>query len=449
MNVWWKRALAAAVVTVVAVLVWRALQPQPVLVDVEAVRRDRLVVTVDDDGRTRVRERYTVSAPIAGRLLRTALEPGDPVQANATRLAEFAPVAASLLDARGRAEAEARLRRAEASVHEAEARREQVRAEAAFAESALQRTQELHAGQVLPTEQLEAAERDAERARAGLRAAEMAVRVALHERELAAASLREPAPGDVGETRRTSGSTPDPEARHGGVHPVGSPAREGPDAGRAGARVLGLRSPIDGLVLRVFEQSARTLAAGEPILEVGNIGSLEIVADYLTQDAVRIRPGMRVLVQGWGGEDGDGEPLALEARVQRIEPSGFTKVSALGVEEQRVNVVVDPDGDVTRWATAGLGDGFRVELRIVVWEEDGVLVVPTGALFRQAGAWAVFVVDDGRARLRRVALGRRGALEARVLEGLAEGDTVVLYPSELIGDGAPVEPREPAAPPPA
>ncbi len=411
-----RRALWIAFAALVVFLAARAFRPMPILVDVAAVERGTLRVTADDDGRTRVRERYMVSAPVDGRLLRTVLDPGDAVVANETLIAEFAPVLPHLLDARSRAEAEARLGRAEAALEQADARRAEAEAELTFAKAELERARNLVSGGIGTREALERAERDERRATSALRAAELAVQVARYELELAGASLVGPA------------APAESEPRAGGN---GEPLE-------ADGRLL-LRSPIDGVVLRVFEESARTLLAGTPILEVGTTSALEIVADYLSQDAVKIEPGMPALVTGWGGEAAPGEEHVLRGVVRVVEPGGFTKVSALGVEEQRVNVIVDPLGDLDEWAA--LGDGYRVELRIVLWEADGVSIVPTGALFREGDRWAVFVVEDGETHPRVVELGHRSGLAAEVLAGLAEGERVVLYPSELVGAGTRVDVR--------
>jgi len=205
-----------------------------------------------------------------------------------------------------------------------------------------------------------------------------------------------------------------------------------------------LLAPIDGQILRVFEESSRPMLAGTPLFEVGDTSALEVVADYLSQEAVKVQPGMPVWIEGWGGE------RSLEGRVRLVEPGGFTKISALGVEQQRVQVVVDPpaphpsgppagEGFATDWSA--LRDGYRVELRIVIWAGDGVLIVPTGALFREGDSWAVYVVRHQIARRREVQLGHRNGLEAEVLGGLEPGDVVVLYPSELLADGSEVEAR--------
>lgn len=389
-------------------LLW---QPRPLPVDVATVARGDLVQTVDEVGRTRVRDRYTLSAPIEGRLLRTPLRAGDRVAAGRTVVAEFAARPAPLLDARTQAEREAAIRRAEAAVAAAAARRSQAQAEANAAATEAQRVRTLHQDGLTSTAEREHADRDERVAAEGVRAAEFAVQVAEHERELARAS-------------RVPSALPDETPQ---AEPAPPPAP------------LALRSPIDGVVLRVHEESARALAAGAPILDVGDLRQLELVADFLTQDAVRVRPGMPVAVERFGALDAQGQSQRLQAVVQRVEPGGFTKVSALGVEEQRVAVVATPAGAVDDWQA--LGDGYRVELRIVVDERKDVLRAPVGALFRRGGGWAAFVVRDGRAREVAVQVGRTTAGHAEVLGGLAAGDVAVLYPSELLVDGAPVRPQ--------
>jgi HlyD family secretion protein len=420
MGVSLKRGLWVAAAAFAVLLLVRAFRPVPVLVDVAPVQRGTLTVTVDDDGFTRVRERYTISAPVEGRLLRPPLDPGDDVQAGDTVVAEFVPVAAGLLDPRSRQEAQARLLRAQAAFHEAEARREQAAADLRYAEAELERVRELVKRKFQAQEALDEAVRDEQRAREGLRAASFAVQVTEFERDVAEASLREVSPEEVMER---AGDQDGGEARGDRV---------------AEERRVRLRSPITGTVLRVFEESTRTLTAGTPILEVGNTGRLEVVADYLSQDAVKVRSGMTVLVEGWGGELPSGEERVLMGRVRVVEPGGFTKTSALGVEEQRVNVIVDPAGDEPGWIA--LGDGYRVELRIVLLEAADALIVPMGALFREGDVWSAFVVERGKARKRTVEIGPRSGLEAQVLGGLDEGERVVLYPSNLVADGTPIEP---------
>jgi HlyD family secretion protein len=343
------------------------------------------------------------------------------VRAGETVVAEFVPVAPELLDPRSRQEAQARLLRAEAARHEAEARREQAAADLKYAVAELQRMRELAKRKIQAQGALDEAVRDEQRAREGGRAASFAVQVAEFERDLAQASLQESSVEQLAETA-------------GGPSAAGRGGTDG-----AEDRGLTLHSPITGTVLRVFEENTRTLAAGTPILEVGNTAALEVVADYLSQDAVKVRPGMDVLVEGWGGEMAHGEEQTLSGRVRVVEPGGFTKTSALGVEEQRVNIIVDPADDDAGWAA--LGDGYRVELRIVLLDRADLLIVPMGAVFREGDAWMVFVDERGKARKRTIEIGAHNGLEAEIVGGLEAGERVVLYPSTLIADGTPIAAR--------
>ncbi len=421
---WLKRSIWLVVLGAVAFGLWRGFQPQPVLVDAAGVRRGALAITADDDGRTRVRDRYTISAPVRGRLLRPPLEAGDTVRARETLVAEFAPIAADPLDARARAEAVARERRAQAALRQARAELAQAAAQEEYASAELRRAEELRARDNAPPRALDAAVRDARQAREAVRAAEFRVAVAEYELELANATLRVRA------------------ADQDGLPAAVAPSDAG---GRTDAEhdgVLRLRSPIDGAVLRVFEESARTMPAGTAILDVGDVAELEIVADFLSQQAVKMRPGMPVEVHGFGGETEAGAARVLGGRVRRIEPGGFTRVSALGIEEQRVNVIVDPDPEqVAAGAWARLGDGYRVEVRVELWRGDDLLLVPAGALFRWRDQWAVFVVRGEVAERVIVQLGRRGPLESEVRDGLVESDEVVLYPTEMLVDGGLVKKR--------
>jgi HlyD family secretion protein len=372
-------------------------RPQPLPVDLAVVTRGLMLVTVDQEGRTRVRNRYVVSAPVAGRLMRIALEPGDRVDAGRTEVARLLPAADPLLDARTRATTTARVKSAEAVVAEARARLGQARTAFQYADDERARIARLHAGGAVSSSVLEAAETDARSRQQAVAAGDAAVSAAEHELEAAQAALT-----------------------------------TAPAGGRDGS-VVAVRAPVSGVVLRRLRESESVVAAGEPLLEIGNLAALEIVADYLSTDAVGIQPGMPALIERWGGD----EPL--RARVRLIEPSGFVKVSALGVEEQRVNVVLDLED--AGGAAPALGDGFRVEVRVVRWEGD-VVKAPVSALFRQGDGWAVFAVGaDGIVRRRLVTIGHRGGIEAEVLSGVAEGDRVVIHPSDRVADGVLVEVR--------
>ncbi|HJQ66278.1 MAG TPA: efflux RND transporter periplasmic adaptor subunit [Gemmatimonadales bacterium] len=378
-------AWGSAGVAAAAFLVY-TLRPTSLSVDTATAAHGPLRVTIDDEGRTRVRDRYVVMAPVAGRVSRITLEEGSPV-APGTVVAELS---AAPLDPRGRLEAAARLRAAEdaqrasvAAVTEAraalaQARRNRVRAESLFSMNALSVDQR---------EQAALAETTAVQR---VEAAEFRSQAAAHDVEQARATVS---------TTRATG-------------------------------VLRLRAPVRGRVLRIPEQSERVVAAGTPLLELGDPNRLEIVIDLLSEDAVKVQPGDRIIVDDWGGDH------ALEGHVRRVEPAGFTKVSALGIEEQRVNVVADLDETPPQ-----LGDGYRVEARVVLWESASVLKVPGSALFQDGDGWAVFLVRDGRARRHVVQVGHRNALEVEITGGLSAGDAIVLHPTDKLADGVRVAAR--------
>lgn len=373
-----------------------ALWPTPVEVDVAAVSRGPLVVTVEEEGRTRVRDRFVVSAPVTGRVLRIELEPGDRVRRGdvvARVQAEVPP----LLDVRTSAEAQAAIDVARAEL--GRARAEEQRGEAALtqAQRELERARRLTAGGVLSTQELDVREAEARLAEKAWNAATFAARAASAELQRA-------------EARLTPAS---PRVRHGAV---------------------AVAAPEDGVVLRRLRESESFVPAGEPLVEIGDPARLEIVVDLLSTDAARIREGARATVQPWTGAE-----APLDATVRRIEPSGFTKVSALGVEEQRVNVVLDL-ADQSGEDTV-LGDAYRVEVRIVVWEAPDVLKVPMSALYRAGDQWAVYEVRDGLARRTIVELGQQTGREAEVLAGLDEHARVIVHPGDAVGDGTRVKQR--------
>jgi HlyD family secretion protein len=377
---------AAFVLLLLAIAFW----PQAAVVDVAPVARGSLQVTVDDEGETRVRDRYVVSAPVAGRLLRIELEPGDPVRRGAD-VASLSAAPPGLLDTRTRAEATAAVDVARAAVGRAQAERQRLQAVRDRARSDLERSRQLAPSGIVSRDALEMSETNARAAEEALRAAAFAAVSAESDLERARAVLVQ-------------------------------------GGGTGGAsRTVVLHAPVDGVVLKRLRESEAVVPAGEPLLELGDPRALEIVSDLLSVDAVKVRPGQKVLIEHWGGEH------ALAGRVRRVEPSGFLKISALGVEEQRVNVIVDFEDPAQ---AAALGDGYRVEVRVVVWEGPDVVKTPTSSLFRQGDQWAVFIDDGSRARLRTVEIGQRNGNEAQVLSGLAGGERVIVHPGDTLHDGS-------------
>jgi HlyD family secretion protein len=383
---------------VAALLVW-SFRPQPVPVDMAVLQTGTLRVTIDEDAITRVRERYIVAAPVAGRMQRVELEPGDPVVARRTVLVTFLPVTPPLLDTRTRAETEARVKAAQAAREEARVALQLARTDEVYSQGELKRQQEIASFGGTTDERVAAVTMDARTKEAQANAASLALQRAEHELDAARAALQQ---------------------------------ASSPQSGSSSA-ALALRSPVDGIVLRVLHESEAPVAAGTPLIEIGNPDQLEIVADLLSTDAVNVQAGCRVLITGWGGS----EPIA--GRVRLIEPAGFTKVSALGVEEQRVNVLIDFNN--SGGESPMLGDGYRVEVSIIVWERNGVLKIPTSALFRTGEAWAVFAVLEGRAVQTTVQIGRRNAVEAEALAGLTQGDRVIVHPGDTVTDGVRVTQR--------
>lgn len=366
-----------------------AMRPAALTVDVAPVTHAPLRVTVDQEGRTRVRDRYIVASPVAGRLMRLALREGDDVQAGQV-VAFVAPLPLDSLTDR---QADARLAAAEALAHEADARVAVARTTVAQAQHTVERRRSL-AGAAVSTEEYDVAMREADTRRRELDAAESRARAARADVDAARAALA------------------------------------AVDGGRSAS--VPVHAPVSGSVLRVPEQSERVLPAGTPILELGDPRSIELVIDVLSSDAVRIHPGDSVEIDEWGGDS------VLWGRVRLIERSAFTKISALGVDEQRVNVRVDIERP-----PATVGDNFRVQARIVIWHAPDVLTVPSSALVQtRTGAWSVFVLDHGRARLRAVDVGHRSAAATEILSGLTAGTAVILFPSDQVSDGVRVRARK-------
>jgi HlyD family secretion protein len=382
---------------ILALITW-ALWPQPVPIDMAAIKKGPLEVIVEDEGITRIHDVYTVSSPILGKMLRSPREVGDKVVADKTLVAEIEPVAPTFLDVRSQRVNEAAVHAAQAAVDLAEAKIKEANSQLEFAKSDLRRAEELAASKTISARTLEKAKLDVDSAEAAVASAKATLEVRRRELESAKARLIQPGEANGGE--------------------------------RSAVQV---RSPIDGVVLKIIAESEQVVQPGAPLIEIGNPADLEIAVDFLSRDAVRIKPGAPARIESWGGDK------ILNARVKRIEPTGFTKVSALGIEEQRVKVILDFTGPESEWRK--LGHGYRVIARVVVWHSDDALQVPLGALFREGQNWAVFVVADSRAQRRLVKIGQRNLHAARVLGGLELGEQVVLHPSDRVRDGVRVEPR--------
>jgi HlyD family secretion protein len=374
-----------------------AFWPEPTPVEMAQAKRGTVLVTVDEDGKTRIKDKYIVSAPLQGRLLRIDLDPGDPVELDKTVLTVIEPRDPELLDARTLAQTEARVDAAKAMLAKTVIEIERTLIEADNAEAELTRVRQAASGGGLTQSELETAEMRHKMAAEGIRVAQSAREIAEFELEQAKAALMR--------TQHDSKASVDEWA-------------------------FPIRSPINGRVLRVLQESSAVVTAGTPLIELGAPSDLEVEVDVLSSDAVAIQPGDKVLLERWGGAK------PLEGRVRLIEPAGFTKISSLGVEEQRVNAIIDlVDPPEER---RDLGDGFRVEARIITDEAKDVVCVPASALFRQGERWAAFKVTEGVAKLTPVTVGRRNDTLCEITEGIAEGDTVVIHPSDRVTDGAQV-----------
>lgn len=391
-------SLIAALAAVAGLGYW-AFQPVPVAVDLTRATRGPMEVTVNGEGLTRVHDIYTVSTPVAGRLRRLEVHVGDAVVADETLLATIEPAQPQFLDARAAAQAEARIKAAEAAKALARAEYDRVRAEKAYAMANLGRARELLPKQAISQREFDQAELSAKTQSAAVDSALATLKVREFELETAIAALI--APASVTEGRATC--------------------------------CVEVRAPVNGRVLRLLRQSEGVVERSSPLMEIGDPDRLEVVVDLLSSQAMKVREGASVTLHGWGGGS------TAEGRVRRIEPYGFTKVSALGIEEQRVNVIIDftaPPED-----RPALGHGFRVEARIGEWRAEDVLQVPVGAVFRHGGEWAVFVLEQGRAKRTAVRAGRSNGRTMQVLEGLEVGTRVILHPSDRVADGVEIVPR--------
>ncbi|MDF2179975.1 HlyD family efflux transporter periplasmic adaptor subunit [Aliiglaciecola sp. CAU 1673] len=397
-SLWLLWGFLGLAVLISLILVFR---PASVAVDIVTVEIAPMQLTVGDEGETRVKDVFVVSAPVNGRLRRIETEPGDTVVAGQTLLAELEPVEAELLDPRSRAQAQAQLNAAEAAESLAEAQLKKAEADLEFARSEWQRATELSKVGTVSERELEASTSAYKGAKAALSVAEAAMQVRRFELARAKAQLMSP---------------------------------QEQLAARVQCDCIFVTSPVDGRVLRVFRESEGFVRAGEGLVEIGNPAQLEIVVDLLSVDAVKVRAGQTAYIENWGGEG------RLEARVKRVEPFGFTKISALGIEEQRVNVVLDITSDYDLWQH--LGHGYQVDVRVVLWQQDAVLQVPLTALFRDKKQWTLFVAKNGEAQKRGVEVGHMTDKTAQILDGLSEGEEIVLYPSEGVEDGVAITTRD-------
>ncbi|MGB8857342.1 MAG: efflux RND transporter periplasmic adaptor subunit [Burkholderiales bacterium] len=395
---WIKRIVSVVLLLALAGLLAWSFMPRPLEVEIAQVIKGRFVQTIDEDGRTRVRNRFIVSAPLAGRLERISLLEGDKVEKNAV-LANIYPSVPALLDVRTEQELKARVGAAEAGKLRAAVNVERAQVALLQAKADYERTRKLASESFVSPTKLEADRLNVALSEKGLDSAKQEVHLAEHDLEVARSALMQ----------------------------VRNPAAA------SSGKLWPVRSPVTGRVLKVVQQNETVVNVGTPLLELGNAHDLEVLVDVLTSEAVRIAPGATVLFERWGGAE------KLEGLVRLIEPSAFTKISALGVEEQRVNVIIDIISEPEKWRA--VGDGYRVEARIVVNALADATLIPVSALFRDGERWAVFALADGRAVKRNVQTGARSGLVAVVEQGLQPGDNVIIYPGDAVKNEAKVKVR--------
>lgn len=399
MNLVWRRRLIwFTILLLIIAALFYGFRPQPRLVEIAKAARGPMQVSVEEEGKTRVIDRYDISAPVAGTACRVDLDVGDTVEKDQV-LITIEPLQSQALDPRSRAEAQSRVAAAKSALRAAEQTAKSALAEADLADKELARLKPLTDKGHIAQGQLDEAATMARSTRAARRSAEFAVDVARYELEAVRTALSYT--GDKGRIDS--------------------------------AEKVQVRAPITGRLLKIRQKCEGVVAAGQLLLEIGDTQSLEIETDVLSADAVKIRPGTRVEYHRWGGEK------PLEGQVRIVEPVGFTKVSALGVEEQRVLVISDITSEPTQWQS--LGDGYRVEAEFILWEADDVLQIPSSALFRLNDSWAVFVVKNEKAIHRIVIVGQRNGLSAQILEGLNEGEKIITHPDNTIEDQVRVKQR--------
>ena len=402
MMLWLKRTLLTLVTMAAAAALAWALLPKPVPVDLAAIRKGAMETTVDEEGWTRVRDVYEVSTPVRGRVLRLPVHVGDAVRRDETVVARLEPAAPAFLDLRSRQELEAAVGAAKAGVTLAGAEIERARAELALAEQELERARRLVESAAASRAALDRAVAEADAKRASLAIAQASLDLRRSELRSAEARL---------------------------IQPHRALGREATEC------CIEVRSPVDGEVLRLIKESEQVVQAGDVLVEIGDPAHLEIVVELLTSDAVKVVTGAPARIENWGGPP-------FEARVERVEPAGYTKVSALGIEDKRVKAILAISTDQP---PSRLGHDFRIFARIRTWQADAVPTVPLSALFRRGADWAVFRAVDGHARETRVEIGERNQREARIVSGLGEGDRVILHPSDRVTDGVRISERTASA----
>ncbi|OGQ35164.1 MAG: efflux transporter periplasmic adaptor subunit [Deltaproteobacteria bacterium RIFCSPLOWO2_01_FULL_42_9] len=392
----WMPIVAVAAVVVAAIVY--GFIPKPVPVAIAKVSRGQLRVAIEEEGKTRVKDRFVISSSVAGYMRRINLEVGGPV-AKGGVIFEIEPLRSSVLDPRSRAEAEAAVSAAEAALNAAQENARSAAAEAGYAIKKFERSKKLYDEGYISKEMFDQIEAEAKQKEANRLSAEAAVNVARFELDKASSTLR-------------------------------YSASEG---GENHARVVAIRSPVNGRVLKIHHKSEGVVNAGDAIIDIGDPQTLEVTVEVLSSDAVKIKPGTPMLFERWGGD------LPLTGKVRVVEPAAFTKVSSLGVEEQRGLVIADITSIPESWQR--LGDSYRVEAGFILWEGKDILQIPASALFRYENGWAVFIFENKLAYLRKVEVGHRNGLAAEIISGLADGDVVITHPDESIKDGARVRVR--------
>ena len=394
----WKRFLPYLIGAAVVFLLFSALRTKPIEVETAAITEGPFTLSVLEEGKTRIRHRYMISPPVSGLLQRVTFRAGDKIVAGKTVLATISAEPSSFLNPRARAESEARLKATEAVKMQRQTQIERARDALDLAKKELARARELNKSGAIAARDWDAAQNRARMLERELRTAEFALQVAEFERAQAEATLLQ--------AQNPAGELSEP---------------------------MPILAPINGFVLNVHEENARIVTAGTPIMEVGDPSDLEVEVELLSSDAVGVQPGAEVSIEQWGGS------TPLRGRVTVVEPGGFTKISALGVEEQRVKVRVEfvdplPTG-------ISFGDRYRVEARIITWQSDSVLQIPTGALFRHGGDWVTFLLDGKHARRTKIEIARNNGVAAEVRSGLRQSQRVVLHPPDTLSDGAAVRER--------